>query len=501
MPNLADQGDLDGKGTAGLRARMSQYLGSAAADRVLPYFFLALLFATSIAFRPVLPVDETRYLSISWEMLLKGSYVVPTMNFEPYFSKPPLLFWLIDLSWGIFGVGRISALLVVFLASCLFIHLTTRLARALFPDAEALSRRMPWLVLGNVAFIIYSSLILFDILLADCILASFLSLLLFAKGRGTPHALLAGFFIGLGVLTKGPVILIHVGWPIILYPLWRNPDGELTPGQFYRGVLISLLAALVLVLFWLVPVIIHMGDAIYSLIWNQSAGRIAGTLRNSHARPFYFYVLLLPIMALPWLLSPELWRSVSRVRSQGQSLVPAADRRALRLLLSWSVGVFVTFSLISGKQPHYLVPLIPLITVGIGYFLASAPLPPIRNCAVILLIIVGIGQAVASQTLFRRYDLQPLANYIAERRDADWAFAGDYEDQFGFLARLEKPLAEIDSAKAGEWMSAHPNGYVITMFRKQPKAADGVDFSIQVEKGYLGILKASGHGNAAGGGS
>jgi hypothetical protein len=204
-------------------------------------------------------------------------------------------------------------------------------------------------------------------------------------------------------------------------------------------------------------------------------------------------------MALPWLLSPELWRSVSRVRSEGQSLVSAADRRALRLLLSWGGGVFVTFSLIAGKQPHYLVPLIPLVTIGIGYFLAAAPLWPIRNCTVILLVAVGIGQAVASQTLFRRYDLQPLADYIVERRDADWAFAGDYQDQFGFLARLGKPLAEIDGAKAGDWMASHPNGYVIAKFKRRPKAADGVDFSIRTDRGYFGVLKAGDHATGAGG--
>ena len=501
MPNRTGQGRFENRGAPNLRTLASEYLGSVASDRILPYLLLALLFVTTIAFRPVLPVDETRYLSVSWEMLLKGSYIVPTMNFVPYFSKPPLLFWLIDISWGVFGVGRVSALLVIFVASCLFIYLTTRLARALFPDAAALSRRMPWLVLGNVAFIIYSSLILFDILLTDCILASFLSLLLFARGGGRRYALLAGFFIGLGLLAKGPVMLIHIGWPIVLYPIWRNPDGELTSGQFYRGALLSLLAALVVVLFWLVPVVAHMGDAIYSLIWSQSAGRITGTLRNSHDRPIYFYALLLPIIALPWLLSPELWRSASRVRSQGQSLLSAADRRALRLLLSWSVGVFVTFSLISGKQPHYLVPLIPLITIGIGYLLVSAPLPPIRSCTVLLLVAAGIGQAVASQTLFRRYDLQPLANYIAERRDADWAFAGDYQDQFGFLARLEKPLAEIDNTQVGDWMASHPNGYVIMTFRHAPKVSDGVDFSIRADRGYFGVRKAGDPGARTGSGS
>ena len=78
-------------------------------DRLLPYLALAAFFAVSIAVRPLLPVDETRYLSVSWEMFLRQNFLVPTLNFEPYFQKPPLLFWLIDLAWSVFGVSRIAA--------------------------------------------------------------------------------------------------------------------------------------------------------------------------------------------------------------------------------------------------------------------------------------------------------------------------------------------------------------------------------------------------------
>ena len=77
-------------------------------DRLLPYLALAAFFTVSIAVRPLLPVDETRYLSVSWEMFLRQNFLVPTLNFEPYFQKPPLLFWLIDLAWSVFGVSRDS---------------------------------------------------------------------------------------------------------------------------------------------------------------------------------------------------------------------------------------------------------------------------------------------------------------------------------------------------------------------------------------------------------
>jgi hypothetical protein len=47
-------------------------------------------------FLPVLPIDETRYLAVAWEMRLHGDFLVPHLNGAPYSDKPPLLFWLIN---------------------------------------------------------------------------------------------------------------------------------------------------------------------------------------------------------------------------------------------------------------------------------------------------------------------------------------------------------------------------------------------------------------------
>ncbi|TIS23085.1 MAG: phospholipid carrier-dependent glycosyltransferase, partial [Mesorhizobium sp.] len=155
-------------------------------------------------------------------MYLSGQIFVPTMNFAPYLQKPPLLFWLIDLAWDIFGASRVAAMLVIFVASSLVIWLTTRLTKTLFPRRDDIASRIPWLVAGSTIFVIYSTLILFDMLLTVFVLAALLSLLAFAKNGNHWHAVLAGLFIGLGVLTKGPVVLIHVGAPILLYPFWRD---------------------------------------------------------------------------------------------------------------------------------------------------------------------------------------------------------------------------------------------------------------------------------------
>jgi 4-amino-4-deoxy-L-arabinose transferase-like glycosyltransferase len=60
----------------------------------------------SIFFRTPTPIDETRYLTVAWEMWLRQDFLVPYLNGATYSHKPPLLFWLINLSWGMFGVSE-----------------------------------------------------------------------------------------------------------------------------------------------------------------------------------------------------------------------------------------------------------------------------------------------------------------------------------------------------------------------------------------------------------
>ena len=459
-------------------------------DSVLPYVLLALFFALSFATRPLLPLDETRYLTVAWEMHLRDSFFVPTLNFEPYFQKPPQLFWLIDLAWSLFGASRAAALGVVFAISSSVIYLTRRLALALFPDVEGMAERMPWLMLGSVIFVIYSSLILFDLLLTAWVLATFLALIAFSRGRGWRHAVLAGLFVGLGVLTKGPVVLIHIACPIALYPMWRDPRSSISVRKFFASVPLVLLAGCLPVAAWLGPALHQTGlDFAYNLIWRQAEGRISGSLERAHARPFYFYLLLLPVALLPWALSFDLWRSRPWQRLRRGGDIGPQDRRVLIFLSSWLVFVVVVFSLISGKQPHYLVPLLPVVTLLFGYFMASVRYSAIAYSAAFVLALFGAGQIVAAATIFHRYDLSGLADFVAEKKAADWAYAGRYQGQITFLAGFEKPFEIVGENVADGWLRAHAAGYLITEVSHYPDSSQNVAYSHLGERGYLIVLR------------
>src|SRR5678816_2417433 len=89
---------------------------------------------SALLVRGPMPIDETRYLSVAWEMWLRGDFVLPALNGVPYTHKPPMLFWLIQLGWGLFGVNAWWPRLLPLLAAVASAWLTRRLAMRLYPD-------------------------------------------------------------------------------------------------------------------------------------------------------------------------------------------------------------------------------------------------------------------------------------------------------------------------------------------------------------------------------
>jgi 4-amino-4-deoxy-L-arabinose transferase-like glycosyltransferase len=102
--------------------------------RLWVFLIWAILIAVSLYSRPLLPIDETRYAAVAWEMWFRNDFLVPHLNGESYSHKPPLLFWLIALSWKLFGVNEMSLRLISPLFSLAALYLSGSIARVLWPD-------------------------------------------------------------------------------------------------------------------------------------------------------------------------------------------------------------------------------------------------------------------------------------------------------------------------------------------------------------------------------
>ena len=194
---------------------------------------LALLAAVSLTTRPYVPIDETRYVSVAWEMWLRGDFLVPFKNGVPYSHKPPFMFWVFQAGWALFGVNEWWPRLVSPLFSAGGLVLTWLLARRLWPGHADVGGRAALILVGTLLWSVFSTAAMFDVILAFWVLVGMHGVLSAAEGRRRGFVLI-GIAIGFGVLTKGPVILLHLLPVAALAPSW-NPG--LKWGRWFGGLL------------------------------------------------------------------------------------------------------------------------------------------------------------------------------------------------------------------------------------------------------------------------
>ena len=332
---------------------------------VLP-FWVAVV-AVGVWLRPLLPVDETRYTAVAWEMWRTGNWLVPHLNGEPYSHKPPLLFWLTNLGWSIGGVSETWARLVAPLASLASAAMTIAIALRLWPNGPAIATSAGLVMIGTVSWALFGSLTFFDTLLTLATLFSLYGLLVARQSSLARGFLIFGAGIGLGVLAKGPAILVHTLPAALLAPLWaarcESRLADFSWPKWYRGVALGLVFSVAIALAWAIPAGLAGGTEYRNAIfWGQSAGRMVESF--AHQRPWWWFAAILPLLALPWIFWPPVWRALA---SSGNALRDGG----VRFCLCWAVPAIVVFSLISGKQPHYMLPEIPAFALGLAFLLQS----------------------------------------------------------------------------------------------------------------------------------
>ncbi|MHB8808843.1 MAG: ArnT family glycosyltransferase [Desulfobulbaceae bacterium] len=342
----------------------------------------AALVGIALFTRPPLPIDETRYLSVAWEMWQGNQFLVPHSNGVAYSHKPPLLFWLIHFGWWLFGVNAWTARLVPPLFGLGAVFLSVRIGRIFWPEDEEMPGTLPFFLLGMIFWSMYATLTMFDMLVTFFCLSAFLGLLQAWQGRGVRSWLLAGLAVGLGLLAKGPVVLLYIMPPALLAPWWGCGQG-ISWRRWYGGLLLALAGGIILALAWALPAARAGGpEYAQAILMDQTAGRVLRSF--AHARPFFWYAFWLPLLLFPWIFWGPVWRGLQRLR-----LDPGS-----RFCLSALIPPFLLLSSISGKQVHYLLPLLPAAALLMaraasrGSRASSADLRPVAVILIVVAVVV-----------------------------------------------------------------------------------------------------------------
>ena len=482
---------------------------------------LAALAVVPLALRGPLPPDELRYLSVAWEMWSRGDLVLPYLNGAPYTDKGPLLFWLIHAGWAVFGVNDWWPRLLPPLFALTAALLTRALALTLWPEDRRTAALVPWLMIGSVALAIYTQIVLVDLLLTCCTLLALLGMARAERGEEIGWLLVAAG-TALGLLTKGPVMLLHLSGTALLAPWWRREGGAFIARAWYPRVAAALGFGVALALVW-GAFALRRGGVEYGtdVIVYQTEGRLVGGFAHRHAS--WYYLVMLPALLLPWSAWPAVWKAVHAALRAGMR------DSGWRFLSATIVPTFIVMSAIAVKQPHYLLPLVPLIACLFGSALAArqpqrerarvpvvllacvaaamavlplivadrlsvepwSPLPGlvaaaallllagsgttdrlVRRVAVLAPIVVLTSEAAFFTADRTTYDTSAAAAFVHTLQDAGHpvAYTRDYEGEFHFEGRLTESLDVVgrDEQAALEWEQQHPDGYVVR-YRDAPE--------------------------------
>ena len=482
---------------------------------------LWMLLTLTVFLRNPLPVDETRYLSVAWEMWWRNDFWVPYLNGQPYSHKPPLLFWLFQLGWMVFGVNQWWPALVGPLAALINLLLTRKLAEKLWPEQANVALLAPWLLIATLLWTLFATTAMFDTLLTSLVLLGMLGLLEMLAGARRKASVMLALATGLGLLAKGPVIFLHLLPVAVLAPLWVRH--KIPPGWLV-SLLPGLAAGVLIALVWAIPAALDGGEEYaQAILWRQVANRTIAT--EIHARPFFWYLLFLPLILFPWIFWSRFWNklSISRIRQDS----------GLRFCFSWFLAGLCIFSCISSKQIHYLVPILPAFALlaarilidglperfmrgdlllvmlfGIsGLFLILLPgLPwfsgwrwvqtvqPAWGLSVLAIAVTMLpallfkpGLSVPVVTIsvvlavfvsvmwFFRYNdqafnLKPAALQLKNYHDqgVPCAFVGTYHGQLNFLGRLTQPVSVLEPDEVPGWVTRHPDGYLLSIEKEKP---------------------------------
>ncbi len=369
-----------------------------------PWQLLLLSFIGAYGFNLFIPrdlwvQDEMRYGEVVREMLNSGNWLVMHLNGFTYPDKPPLYFWLVALMGKVVGQGEFAFRLLTFLstllAGCGLYHLGNRLLgkQGGFLACLLFGSSLLTLIVGQIARM--------DMLLTATTVWAWLYLLKFDVSKNTKHLVYYWAFCALSVAIKGPIALLFTLVPGVLWQVQSHSiKGILRLRPWY-----GLLAMVAMVLAWIFAVIQSGNGDYLAQIWHQ---QLVGRTINSwsHKQPIYFYLVLLPILTMPWAV--PILSGLKQLWSQSEP--------ALCSIWLFALVPLIGISLVSGKLFIYLQPLIPALCLSGAYALSKlAPQAKVSAWLTWPPVIYSISVAVLLYVVSIRYlgDHAPEGNVLS----------------------------------------------------------------------------------------
>jgi 4-amino-4-deoxy-L-arabinose transferase-like glycosyltransferase len=332
---------------------------------------IALLLLSGLTFfiglgRPAISdSDEGFYAEASREMVEGGDWLTPHFNYEDRWQKPILYYWTTAAAFLLGGPNEFAARASAAVSGIGLVLVTWASARRLTQRDEG-----AWIA-GAIVATCYGCFAMARSALPDLPLAFFITATIAAalnagdadEGSRGQWWMLTGLSAGLGFLTKGPLGVIVPA--IVLGPIWWRERRTLNVRLAHLAAAAAVFA--VSGLPWYIAMTAAHGSAyVNSFFVGDNLERFA-TTRFNGPREIWFYVPIVIGGLLPWsafllVLPSTTVRDLVRRRRRLSNV-------EWRLLL-WTLMPLLLFTASVGKQPRYILPILPPLAIMVGMALA-----------------------------------------------------------------------------------------------------------------------------------
>ncbi len=328
-------------------------------------FILFLSYLLFLGSYPLFDWDEINFAEAAREMLVSGNWLQVQINFQPFWEKPPLFFWLQAASMKIFGINEFAARFpnaLFGLLTLLLLFQTGKILRGLqygfllvaFYGASFL----PYIyfksgiidpVFNFFAFLAAAAIFLYEQAYYLKIPSKQRDLIL----QFTPF--IVGIGLGFSSLAKGTVntglLLVSYLIYVALYKKFKLP---------WKAVSKAIISYLVTISLWLVPEILTNGTwfiekfLVYQIeLFTQP---VAG-----HGQPFYYHFIVLLLGCFPMV--------AFFIQGLFHRTTSPAQKHLKGFMFIWFAVILTVFSISTTKIVHYSsMTYIPMVFIAAWFF-------------------------------------------------------------------------------------------------------------------------------------
>ncbi len=274
-------------------------------NKVLIVIIASLLFVPFLGVVHLFDWDEINFAECAREMLVTHDYFSVKINFEPFWEKPPIFIWMQALSMNIIGVNEFAARLPNAICGIITLLVLFNIGKKIYNEK-----------FGLIWSLVYASSILPHFYFKSGIIDPWFNLFIFSglyyfisfsnynsiatnpiirnSSKNNKLLIFSAFFIGLAVLTKGPVAILVFGLCIGVYWITRR----FQPILSFKQILIFVFSVSFVGSLWFLMLVITGNTAIIKEFFLYQV-RLFNTQDAGHGGPFYYHWVVLLIGCFP----------------------------------------------------------------------------------------------------------------------------------------------------------------------------------------------------------